>query len=58
MADVDRVGNRFNPNKLLLDPYALEVSHNPLTPTHPDPTAYLSGAAFGLVDTGPLRPRA
>src|SRR5580658_7943304 len=34
VADVDGGGNRFNPNKLLLDPYALEVSHNPLTPAH------------------------
>jgi len=57
VADVDRVGNRFNPNKLLLDPYALEISHNPLTPAHPDPTAYLSGAGFRLVDTGPFAPK-
>jgi glycogen operon protein len=57
VADVDAGGNRFNPNKLLLDPYALEVSHNPLTPAHPDPTAYLSGAAFRLVDTGPFAPK-
>ena len=26
MTDVDASGNRFNPNKLLLDPYALELS--------------------------------
>ncbi|MDB5105520.1 MAG: isoamylase precursor [Fibrobacteres bacterium] len=32
MADVDASGNRFNPNKLLLDPYALEVSHDRETP--------------------------
>jgi isoamylase len=57
VADVDGAGNRFNPNKLLLDPYALEVSHNPLTPAHPDPTAYLSGATFRLVDTGPFAPK-
>jgi isoamylase len=57
VSDVDGGGNRFNPNKLLLDPYALEVSHNPLTPAHPDLTAYLSGATFRLVDTGPLAPK-
>jgi isoamylase len=57
VADVDGGGNRFNPNKLLLDPYALEVSHNPLTPAHPDPTAYLSGPSFRLVDTGPFAPK-
>jgi glycogen operon protein len=57
VADVDAAGHRFNPNKLLLDPYALEVSHNPLTPTHPDPTAYYSGPTYGLVDTGPFAPK-
>jgi len=57
VADVDGGGNRFNPNKLLLDPYALEVSHNPLTPAHPNPTAYLSGDAFRVVDTGPFAPK-
>ncbi len=57
VADVDGGGNRFNPNKLLLDPYALEISHNPLTPAHPDSTAYLSGATFRLVDTGPFAPK-
>ena len=57
LADVDAAGHRFNPNNLLLDPYALEISHNPLTPAHPDPTAYLSGAAFRLVDTGPFAPK-
>lgn len=56
-ADVDQQGNRFNPNKLLLDPYALEVSHNPLTPAHPDPIGYFSGAASRLVDTGPFAPK-
>jgi isoamylase len=57
VADVDAGGHRFNPNKLLLDPYALEVSHNPLTPAHADPTAYLSGATFRLLDTGPFAPK-
>lgn len=27
--DVDSEGNRFNPNKLLIDPYADEISHDP-----------------------------
>jgi glycogen operon protein len=55
--DVDRDGNRFNPNKLLLDPYALEVSHNPLTPSQPNKSAYLSGNNFRTVDTGPFAPK-
>lgn len=57
LADVDQQGNRFNPNKLLLDPYALEVSHDPLTPGAVDLTVYQSGATSRLVDTGPLAPK-
>jgi isoamylase len=53
-ADIDRDGNRFNPNKLLLDPYALEVSHNPLTPAQPNLSPYLSGDNFRTTDTGPF----
>jgi len=56
-ADVDQQGNRFNPNKLLLDPYALEVSHNPLTPGHPNPIDYQSGTVSRLTDTGPFAPK-
>jgi glycogen operon protein len=63
IADVDAAGNRFNPNKLLLDPYALEVSHDPLTPGQPDPTVYHSGAwsrngtPTRMIDTGPFAPK-
>lgn len=32
IADVDAAGNRFNPNKLLLDPYGREFSHDRETP--------------------------
>jgi glycogen operon protein len=32
IADVDAGGNRFNPNKLLLDPYARQLSHDRETP--------------------------
>ncbi len=49
ISDVDSAGNRFNPNKLLLDPYALEMSHNYLsslvTPALTDPTVYTSGTS-------------
>ena len=38
VSDVDAAGNRFNPNKLLLDPYALEMSQDPNTATCPDGT--------------------
>ena len=32
VCDVDAHGNRFNPNKLLFDPYARELSHDRETP--------------------------
>ena len=31
IADYDRFGNRFNPNKVLFDPYARELSHDRVT---------------------------
>jgi len=57
VSDVDSAGNRFNPNKLLLDPYALEISHDPETPTQPDPTSYQSGLQFRTIDTGLFAPK-
>ena len=57
LEDVDAAGNRFNPNKLLLDPYAREVSHDPLTPSAPDGTAYASGPLYRSVDTGTRAPK-
>lgn len=42
-ADGNEDGDRFNPNKLLLDPYALEVSHDPVNPSWQDHRAYRSG---------------
>ena len=41
---VDPAGNRFNPNKLFLDPYALEISSDPIGPGLPnaDPTVFTS----------------
>jgi len=57
LSDVDSNGNRFNPNKLLLDPYAREISHDPRTPTHPDGAAYASGVDNRTTDTGPRAPK-
>jgi glycogen operon protein len=51
ISDVDAQGNRFNPNKLLLDPYTREVSHDPQTPTMNDGTKYASGA-YRAIDNG------
>ena len=52
LSDVDASGNRFNPNKLLIDPYALEISQDPTNPTTTDGSIYSSGAATRNIDTG------
>ncbi|MGY4515813.1 alpha-amylase family glycosyl hydrolase [Lysobacter sp. HA18] len=52
VSDVDSAGNRFNPNKLLLDPYAREVSQDPQTATCRDGTIYASGATNRPKDSG------
>jgi isoamylase len=55
--DVDGAGNRFNPNKLLLDPYAREISHDPETPQNLDGTVFASGPSYRLKDSGRLAPK-
>jgi glycogen operon protein len=57
VADVDASGNRFNPNKLLLDPYALEVSHDPINPRNNDGTLFASGEKYRALDSGPKAPK-
>src|SRR5205823_5942689 len=57
ISDVDAAGNRFNPNKLLLDPYALEMSHDPTTATNSNGTIYASGATYRNIDSGSLAPK-
>lgn len=57
LADVDTHGHRYNPNKLLIDPYALEISHSPLTPAHPDLDGYQSGPSHRAIDSGPFAPK-
>ncbi len=57
IADVDAQGNRFNPNKLLIDPYAREISQDPLNPTSTDPTVYASGANYRNTDSGKVAPK-
>src|SRR5262245_1324126 len=56
--DVDSEGNRFNPNKLLLDPYAAEISHDPTNQTNLDGSIYASGPAHRLKDSGQVAPKA
>ncbi len=55
--DADAAGNRFNPNKLLLDPYVREVSHDPKNPDHPADADYCSGDGQRATDTGPFAPK-
>ena len=54
IADVDSQGNRFNPNKLLLDPYALEISHDPTNVENTDGTVFASGPLYRAIDSAPL----
>lgn len=53
ITDIDSAGNRFNPNKLLFDPYAREISHDPQGPTCQSGTIYASGASYRHIDSGP-----
>ncbi|WP_216311813.1 isoamylase [Streptomyces nanshensis] len=57
VSDVDEDGNRFNPNKLLLDPYAREVSHDPLRKGMTDKGLYASGPAHRTEDSGAQAPK-
>ena len=57
VSDVDSQGNRFNPNKLLIDPYAREISHDPVNATWTDGTVYASGAANRNRDSGNIAPK-
>ena len=62
VSDVDEDGNRFNPNKLLLDPYATEISHDPAPRlSFIDPNEYAddydSGDPFRTIDTGRMAPK-
>ena len=67
LSDLDEDGNRFNPNKLLFDPYAREVSHTLFTDRLAD--LGIDGGIFGtggddvdgvprrLIDTGRYAPK-
>ncbi|HEX7813759.1 isoamylase [Dyella sp.] len=57
VSDVDSAGNRFNPNKLLLDPYALEMSQDPLNPSNQNGNVFASGATNRATDSGLYAPK-
>lgn len=47
VSDVDDNGNRFNPNKVIFDPYAREISHD-----KEFPAMYAAGESGGMFGTG------
>jgi isoamylase len=57
VTDVDGNGNRFNPNKLLFDPYGLELSHDPTNPSNADGSIFNTGAADRLRDSAQVAPK-
>ncbi len=57
ISDVDAQGNRFNPNKLLIDPYAREISQDPINATSTDGTIYASGSQYRNIDSGNMAPK-
>jgi glycogen operon protein len=54
ICDVDDRGNRFNPNKLLIDPYAKTISHDPIG----DGNKYRSGKKGREFDTAAITGKA
>ncbi|MGE5186361.1 MAG: alpha-amylase family glycosyl hydrolase [Acidobacteriota bacterium] len=56
ISDVDGDGNRFDPNKLVWDPYAVELSHDPLTPQQGDYSFYGTGS-HRAIDSAPVAPK-
>ncbi len=60
ISNVDSNGNRFNPNKVLFDPYAKELTHDKSNPTVlGDKNAGMFGTGYGLseLDTGKYAPK-
>lgn len=53
VCDVDAAGNRFNPNKLLIDPYAKTISHDP----RGDGRVFASGPDNRIIDSAPKAPK-
>ena len=57
VADVDAAGNRMDPNKLLFDPYARELSHDPINAQNQDGRAFRTGAGYRDLDSAPIAPK-
>lgn len=57
VSDVDSMGDRFDPNKLIFDPYSREASHDPLEPSQQSTAPYLTGSVNRDTDDGRLAPK-
>ncbi|MGO9714320.1 MAG: alpha-amylase family glycosyl hydrolase [Polyangiaceae bacterium] len=57
VADVDSLGNRYNPNKLLIDPYTHEISNDPLEPGALSSSPYNTGPNDRATDDGHVAPK-
>ncbi len=57
VSDVDALGNRYDPNKLLIDPYAREISHDPLQPDALSAAPYETGELDRAIDDGQAAPK-
>lgn len=57
LSDVDSLGNRFNPNKLLIDPYSREISQDPLNANNQNGNIFASGASYRDTDSGAYAPK-
>ena len=57
VSDVDASGNRFDPNKLLIDPYAREISQDPLNASNQNGNVFASGASYRTIDSGIYAPK-
>lgn len=57
VADVDSSGNRFNPNKLLADPFSLYNTHDYANAQNIDGAVFASGTGTRTLDSGPQSPK-
>jgi glycogen operon protein len=53
VAEVDGLGSRFDPNKLLIDPYTLELSHDPYQTNMADGSVYNATGSNRNKDSAP-----
>lgn len=57
VADVDADGHHFDPNKLLVDPFARELTHDPVSLAHQDFGPFLTGEGHRDEDNARFAPK-